>query len=219
MTPVAAMAVVHGWEATADGGRRGVIVLPPSEVLKLRRVFPHGVSVVGVGQLPGRFPYRDEAKELVESGFWYTEPVLKACGADRAYIEFCRGFVCAHCHKAEKDWYSGEERSQAAHVRRVATGSGTGFKGPYCTVPLHPECHRRQHQKGESAVKGVSWFDRQVMLYRYRWVLSVMKREIGFDLLEQVPPEVVRAWAEGKGKNGGIGRFLPPFDGLRGRGK
>lgn len=52
----------------------------------------------------------------------------------------------------------GEWRSQAAHVRR-ANNSGIGCKpSDKHLVPLCSDCHKIQHQHGESAL----WFDMEL---------------------------------------------------------
>lgn len=59
------------------------------------------------------------------------------------HLSFVRGLPCCVCAKAP--------RSEAAHIR-AGTDGGMGTKpSDRFTVPMCPDCHRRQHQVGELA--------------------------------------------------------------------
>src|SRR5690349_4222939 len=69
------------------------------------------------------------------------------------------------------EYVDGEGRCIAAHVRRAGE-SGTAFKGEYAAVPLTHDEHLVQHQKGESALGGKEFFDRQRVKYLRCWIES-----------------------------------------------
>lgn len=76
---------------------------------------------------------------------------------DKHYRDWLTYQPCCVCGGGE--WHNGTLRSQAAHVRRVSKGAGTGIKPAYQCVPLCHKCHHMQHQHGESAVAEKEWFD------------------------------------------------------------
>lgn len=97
-----------------------------------------------------------EAMEAQEVGeFWrkiHVSGVIPALvrtgalGSDSDYLAWLRTRKCHNCRA--------EPPCEAAHVRRVHLGSGTGIKPPYSAVTLCSRCHRLQHQHGEMALSG-----------------------------------------------------------------
>lgn len=79
---------------------------------------------------------------------------------------------------------SGDGPCQAAHVRRVQFGSGTGIKPPFSAVPLTFTEHYLQHSQGELASIlaygdfdleeptpqfAKDWFTEKALEYRKQW--------------------------------------------------
>ncbi len=105
----------------------------------------------------------NELEELIE--------LATSKGGDKKYREWISHQPS--CVSGQfSEWHNGEGRSIACHVRR-AIESGTGFKPPYCCVPLTFQEHAIQHGKlGEEAFGGKGWFDRQRVKYLRSWLES-----------------------------------------------
>ena len=74
--------------------------------------------------------YGQQAKELRLSSFFRRPEVWRAVGSDQEFLDWLRTQDCIvrssiHCGPVV-----------AAHVRRVANGSGTGIKPEYSAIPL-----------------------------------------------------------------------------------
>lgn len=164
-------------------------------------------------------PYSQQAKELKLSGFFRSPKVWPYIGSDDDFAEYIQLHQCIVC--GHGDWVEelGEERCEAAHVRRAAEG-GTGIKGDYARVPM---CHHDhidfQHQHGETAAYGAylaykkakpddavlsaivtteeakAWFDKKRLEFVEQWGWETLKKKLGYDSWANTPPNVLREWA------------------------
>lgn len=168
----------------------------------------------------GKALYGQQAKELRLSGFFLRPEVWKAIGRDAQFREWIQ--KQPSCLDGESDWITeiGEGRCEAAHVRRAGE-SGTGFKGSYACVPLtHGQHAVYQHQRGEVhalntfrpmdlgpwiPLNAEAWFDEQRIKYVKDWCWQKLKADLGFDSWRDVPPNVLREWADDVGVVG----YLP----------
>lgn len=142
--------------------------------------------------------FGDYARELMLHSDWMGNPKVWAqIGTDDDYLEWCRDQKCAHCGKAP--------RSEAAHVRRIANGAGTGIKPPFSAIPLCTEDHGAQHQHGESAIGGKDKVDKMRLEHVKRWAWETMREIFDVESMREVNPADVLAWA----KDRGIERHLP----------
>jgi len=131
-------------------------------------------------------PYGKQAERLRQSGFCSRRAVWEALGTDEDYLKWLRGLPCAVCYMGP---------AEAAHVRRVADGAGTGIKPTFSAIPLCREHHAAQHQHGESAIGGKEWVDKKRMEYVEDWAWATLKAKFGHDSMKNVPPHLVREWA------------------------
>lgn len=107
-----------------------------------------------------------------KSGFFHSPKVLKALGHDSEFLQFLRYQVCWHCSKQDMTVDAeGVEHfyCQAAHVRRIAAGSGTSRKPPYSAIPLCSTCHGIQHAVGESGIAPSEWWEEKAAKAREEW--------------------------------------------------
>lgn len=150
--------------------------------------------------------YGSLARELMLHSDWMGNPkVWQAIGTDAEYLDWCRQQVCAHCGK-KPDWVMDTlHLSEAAHVRRVANGSGTAIKPPYSAIPLCSGCHREQHRAGESAIGGKDAVDLMRVDHVKRWAWERMRMLFGVESMRDVAPDILYAWAKSKG----VERHLP----------
>jgi hypothetical protein len=144
-----------------------------------------------------------EAKELKLSSFFRTKSVWKKIGTDDEYLSWLREQSCAFCKSPPNE----HKPIEAAHVRRVASGAGTGIKPQYSAIPLCHKHHAEQHQHGESILGGELWFDRKRIEYISRWGWESLKKQLGYDSWAQVPPEKLCRWAA----ENGVNATIPPI--------
>lgn len=147
-----------------------------------------------------RQDYGQQAKILRQSGFFRNPQVWKIAGSDADYQEWCRNRPCAVDKKQTWIPDKGIFRCEYAHVRH---GSGVGIKPEYSGIPMCHECHRYQHQHGETALlrkhgitEGREWYDRQVVQHLEQWAWETIRERLGYNHWSQIPPEVAREWAE-----------------------
>lgn len=119
-----------------------------------------------------------------------SSPLVRACGTDADYLQWLRDCTCAHCDAPPP--------SEPAHVRRVSHGAGTGIKPSYSAIALCHACHGLQHQKGEEAIGGRQWVDRQASQHLATWCHRQIAGEIGYPGLSHVPPKEFAKWWEAK---------------------
>ena len=129
-------------------------------------------------------------KELRLSSFFFKPETWEACGTDSDFLQWIRTQPCKVCKN---------KPVEAAHVRRVANGAGMGIKPPYSAVPLCPEHHRLQHQKGESAIGGRELMDKWRIECLAQWCWEYIKEELGYDSWRDMPIIEFQQWAKYKG--------------------
>lgn len=136
--------------------------------------------------------------------FMGATKVWCAVGSDEEYLKWLRTLPCAHC-KWTPHWEMDTfVPSEAAHVRRVASGSGTAIKPNYSAIPLCPNghghsCHRKQHDQGERYLGGKEKVDKLRMHYIHTWVWETLKAQLGYEHWNECPPETLVAWASANG--------------------
>jgi len=132
-------------------------------------------------------PYGKEAQALKQSSFFRTPDVWRELGTDDEFLKWIRSMPCAVCRN--------EITVEAAHVRRIADGAGTGIKPQFSAIPLCAEHHRLQHQQGESAIGGKEWVDKQRIEHVGEWAWAQLKAELGYESMAEAPPERIQMWA------------------------
>lgn len=142
-------------------------------------------------------PYGKPAQALRQSGFFRIPEVWRAVGTDGHYLDWIRKRMCAVCGACDG--------IEAAHVRRVANGAGTGIKPEYSAIPLCHTHHQMQHQQGEGAIGGRDWVDQQRIEHVQQWAWDRLKDTLGYEHWSSLPPEVLRGWAE----RHDLTRYLP----------
>lgn len=145
--------------------------------------------------------YKHQSVLLWHSEFFHTTEVLTKIGSDRLFLEWLRQQPCA------KTGNLGYESDPVivAHVRRIASGAGTGIKPIYSAIPLLNSLHLLQHQKGESAVAPQEWWELQAKRYRHLWGWETLKTKLGYTSWIDVPPATLIEWAKARG----VERYLP----------
>lgn len=132
--------------------------------------------------------FGEHARQLKLSGFFRCQSVWQHIGTDAEFLDWIRGQPCCVC--------DAQAPSEAAHVRRIANGAGTGIKPKYSAVPLCRKHHTLQHQKGESAIDGGSSFlDRQRIEHLECWGWETLKHRLGYQSWRDVPPSELAKWA------------------------
>lgn len=132
-------------------------------------------------------PYSQQAYALEKAGFFHAPPLHRVVGTDAQYLEWLRGQSCAVC--------GAQAPSEAAHVRRINQGSGTGIKPPYSAIPLCNHCHHAQHEQGESAIGGKEQVDKYAAAYLRLWARERFKEFFGVESMTQLNPGEVWEWA------------------------
>ncbi len=107
-------------------------------------------------------------KHFYTSGFFHSPKVLKTLGLDAELLQWLRSQVCWHCGQQDRG-EDGVFFVQAAHVRRIAAGSGTSRKPPYSAIPLCSKCHGIQHAVGESGLAPPEWWESNAAKAREEW--------------------------------------------------
>lgn len=148
-------------------------------------------------QEPAPADYGQAARVLKLSGFFRCPDVWEAIGTDAQFLAWLRDQPCAFCNVPGP--------SEAAHVRRVANGAGTGIKPPYSAIPLCHAHHEAQHQHGEGAIKGKDQVDRWRIQYLEHWAWDRFKALLGYESMAQIPPAETTRWAN----ENGVAKYLP----------
>lgn len=205
-------AVARTLNTLSDGTVRLRIDFEPRDREVAMRLFGEPGSAIAVARLTVEAaqqqlqqqmaaPFGELAKTLRLSSFFRTTNVWAKIGQDKDFLAWLRQQPCAYC-KAKPSQHA---PTQAAHVRRVANGSGTAIKPAYSAIPLCHSHHALQHQQGESALGGKEWFDRQRITHLAHWGWQTLKQRLGHASWSQVPPEVLRQWA----MNNHVDQYLP----------
>jgi hypothetical protein len=161
---------------------------------------------------PKKGPHGQFWRAMFTGAVFQAPPILAALGTDAEFNEFIRRHTCEVCgqyayrREADQEWVT-----EAAHVRRVADGAGTGIKNTHATIPLCTEHHRAQHQQGESAIGGADWCDRTLAGYRNAWARERLHERFGVESLTHLAPADFLSWLEACDHR--LLRFIP--DGYR----
>ncbi len=146
--------------------------------------------------------YGDKSRILFQSGFFQNPHVLKAIGTDDQYNKWVRSLPSA----ISKRVGTPGDPIEAAHIRMVAEGAGTGIKNQYGTIPLLKSEHRLQTDKGYDAIGGKEKLTRLLCRYRLDWAKEVVKYRLGtFESFAQIPPAYFIHFCRANG----IEKFLP----------
>lgn len=165
--------------------------------LNLSNHVSHGTN--GYGQDYGQY-----FKNLFQSQFLLQPQVLKMLGTDDEYRAWIQTKKCIICQKQNYVEETGEMKCEAAHVRR-ADAFGMGMKAEFACVPLCRQHHGLQHLKGESAIGGQVFVEKNRDRYLREWGWMQLKKTFSTDSMKEIDPEVLYAWAE----NHDISALLP----------
>lgn len=137
-------------------------------------------------------------KHFYTSGFFQSPKVCRALGLDAEFLQWLRRQVCWHCGKQELG-DNDQFYVQAAHVRRVAQGAGTGVKPPYSAIPLCSKCHDIQHAVGESGIAPREWWEEKAARARQEWGHQKLREVFATDSVsEHVSVDDLWAWLKTK---------------------
>lgn len=125
-------------------------------------------------------------KHFYTSGFFQSPKVCRALGLDAEFLQWLRHQTCWHCGKQDMT-EGGEFYVQAAHVRRVGSGAGTGTKPQYSAIPLCSKCHDIQHAVGESGIAPREWWEEKAARARQEWGHQKLRNNFG---VESISAEV-----------------------------
>lgn len=206
MSDAAILITTRTVKTLADGTLRLAVDIEPSEAGKAFELFGSPGTPAAIARLTEEAVLENQqqktmaafgqyAKELRLSSFFFqgnTSPVWPAIGSDCEYLAWLRTQPSAYSTRKGSE----NDPIQAAHVRRVSNGAGTGIKPKYSAIPLLASEHRLQHEKGESAVGGRDFFDKALEEHRQRWGWETLKKKLGYDHWNEVPPNVLHDWAE-----------------------
>ena len=148
--------------------------------------------------------YGQFAKALYMSQFCMTPEVWQLLGTDEEYRAWIQDQNCITCSTKDYNSDTGEEKCEAAHVRRAGS-SGTGFKAEYMCVPLCHEHHHLQHQHGESVVGGANYMMSQRNLLVKQWAWEKLKEALNVTTMKDTDPQVIVDWAT----ENNVQAFLP----------
>ena len=140
-----------------------------------------------------------------KTGFFQSPKVLKVLGVDAELLQWCRRQRCWHCDQVDMT-EGGVEFVQAAHVRRVADGSGTSRKPPYSAIPLCSNCHSIQHAVGESGLAPDEWWQSKAAQAREEWGHEKLREVFATDSISRdVDADDLCSWLRAND----LHRYLP----------
>lgn len=212
--PLAIMGTTVNVRTMADGTLRIALDIQPDEAVTAFQMFGVPGSSVAIVRLTdaagleavqpkndelAKGPYGEEARALVLSGFFLAPDVLKAIGSDDEFLTWLKFQKSAYSGKRDYDQASYQSYCVAAHVRRVASGAGTGIKPNYSAIPLTDEEHKLQHLKGESALGDREWWDKKRDKYVLEWARNKLKDKLTYNSWTNVPPKTLCLWAHEHG--------------------
>jgi hypothetical protein len=169
-----------------NGDPIAVVKLDPETVRKHQ----NQTAFAEVEKKPEKGDQGQFARWLVSSGFFRNPKVWKFCGTDDEFCEWVKQQRCV-IYSIADDRCDGD--IVAAHVRRVASGAGTGIKPEYAVVPLCNKHHCQQHQHGESnwfgdVSEGKEWFDKQRITTVSAWAQIKLKEKAGVITMTKLTP-------------------------------
>ena len=134
-------------------------------------------------------------QEFRVSTFLRMPEVWKATGSDEQFLDWLRGQKCAYCGNKDYIVETGEEKCEAAHVRRVEHGSGASIKPPYSAISLCRKHHRLAHAQGDSELGDEDWWHKQRVAHLRSWVWDTIKSDIGVESMSELDKEAIHDWA------------------------
>jgi len=139
--------------------------------------------------------YGEQAKQLWQSSFFRTPAVWEKIGTDEEFLAWIRKQRSAKSNQFS-EYVHGEGRCEAAHVRRINLGAGTGKKPPYAAIPLTREEHRIQTNTGEAALLMPNeWWETMRIKYVQEWSWVTLRKKLGFNSWSEIEPGILRSWA------------------------
>ena len=150
--------------------------------------------------------YGQQAKELRLSAFFRRPEVWRAIGTDQEFLDWLKTQDCSA--GALLCTHGGD--IVPAHVRRIANGAGMGIKPEYSAIPLCNNHHSLQHQQGESAIAPREWWDKKRIEYLVKWCWLKLKADLQYESWSNVPPWVLRDWADEHDVSGHDGNMWLP---------
>lgn len=173
------------WDWFMEAETKGMLLAAKACVVDL-----DGAETLETNIKPEKGPYGSASAILYRSGFHNAPGVREQLGGDRAYLAWVRLQPC--CGRSE--YHDGI--TEAAHVRRIAEGAGTGIKPVYSAVPLCQACHRLQHQQGESAVGGKDYLSKQAEQHVQAWAWAALSGLFNETSMTHVKPSQLAEWAD-----------------------
>lgn len=198
----------------ADGTLRVQFDVEPNDKQKFLQMFPDNGDPICVVRLSDdaiakhqrgeQFAPKPEgehgqfARSLMRTGFFRRPDVWGLAGSDENYLQWLRGQPCV---SGASVLGAGpcEGDIVAAHVRRVASGAGTGIKPVYSAVPLCHRHHEMQHKSGEAVVGGKQKMDAQRVQHLERWSKEQIKKFLNVESLRQLSPDRLAQWCDRHG--------------------
>jgi hypothetical protein len=108
----------------------------------------------------------------------YLLEKAKAKGSELDYIDWLHKWPSC-LSGTYSEWHNGQGFCEAAHVRHVSRGAGTGTKPEYWAVPLTGDEHKLAHQKGDAIFYPPEWWDEQAAHYLCIWTNGVKPPKSG----------------------------------------
>lgn len=170
------------WDCFMAAELKGMIIIAQAMVYEGSEPLPEKTVEETKGE------YGEYAKQLEIAGFFHAPKLWPHVGKDAEFLDWVRSKPCSVCGAVPP--------SEAAHVRRVSSGAGTGIKPEYSAIPLCHTCHARQHNEGESAIGGKEKNDQRRSRCVREWARTKLKADLGFKSWTEVPPKVLADWCE-----------------------
>lgn len=145
---------------------------------------------------------------MIRNGVFNSPQMLRAIGKDEDYLAWLRQQPSAVSGKFST-YTNGIGHCEAAHVRRIGNGSGTGYKPEFCAIPLTHDEHALQHQSGELRVlvehhpnpghfandeDAKEWFTTAAAKYRCTWARRKLAQHLGAESLKDVEAQAIVDW-------------------------
>lgn len=187
----------ESWQCFMDANTKGMIIAAKAVVVG----DPEDHAEIETAR-PEKGPWGKEAAMLKRSGFFRSPDVWQWLGTDADYLKWVRQQKCAVCGTTQS--------IEAAHVRRIADGAGTGIKPAWSAISLCSDHHAAQHNYGETAIGGKEEVNRMRILHVERWAWERFREIMEVDSMTKLDPDIIIAWAKWRG----VERYLPRGYGL-----
>jgi len=126
--------------------------------------------------------YGQAARQLRLSAFFRTPAVWAAIGDNSAYLIWLRQQACARCHQSSQ---------LTSTISSCPLGPSSAVAILYGAIPLCLLCYQHTDPQRNHA-----WRNQQRLHYVRRWAWQTLKQQLGYSNWRDVPPVVLRAWAE-----------------------